>query len=159
MRLINRTTASIAAITALGVTIGGVAYADAGSGSTQHGATTRQQLTTPRAHRHPLLRRTLHGRFVVRTKPGHTATVDIQRGAITAVSPTSLTLTSSDGVAETYVLTGKTKIRSHGRAFPAGQLAVGDRGLVVAIETDGSKVARAIRGVHVPKGSTSSSTG
>lgn len=158
MKIISRTTASIAAITAIGVTVGGVAYADAGSGSSSQQASARQHPAGVRAHRHPLLRRTLHGSFVLRTRPGHTATVDVQRGAITGVTSTSLTVRSSDGVTDTYVLTAATRIRSRGKAIPAGQLVTGDRGFVIAIERNGQKVARAIRGVRTPN-STPSTTG
>jgi hypothetical protein len=156
MTLPSRKIAVVAATGALAVTIGGVAYADTGTGHAAKQTAGTRQVARARMHRHPLLRRTLHGSFVLRTKPGKTVTVDIQRGTVTAVSSTSLTVRSRDGVSETYVLDAATKIRSRGRAVPASRLTTGDRGFVVATETDAGKVARAIRGVRMAKGAGTS---
>jgi hypothetical protein len=163
MNPLKHRAASVAALSALAVTVGGVAYADAAT-STTH-ATTAAAPTVTRAARsrarHPLLRRTLHGSLVLRGKAGKTVTVDIQRGTITDISATSLTMKSTDGVSETYVLTPATKLRSRGKAVTLATVKDGDRGLVVAIEGSSGKVARAVRGIHVPKassGSTSTTT-
>jgi hypothetical protein len=171
MNPLKHRAASVAALSALAVTVGGVAYADAAT-STTHATTAAAPTSaatttaaTARAARsrarHPLLRRTLHGSLVLRGKAGKTVTVDIQRGTITDISATSLTMKSTDGVSETYVLTPATKLRSRGKAVTLATVKDGDRGLVVAIEGSSGKVARAVRGIHVPKassGSTSTTT-
>jgi len=52
----------------------------------------------------------LHGQFVIPKPGGGYRTVDIQSGAVTAVSATSITLRSSDGYSHTYAITNSTLI-------------------------------------------------
>jgi hypothetical protein len=52
----------------------------------------------------------LHGQFVIAKPGGGYRTVDIQSGAVTAVSATSIALRSSDGYSHTYALTSSTLI-------------------------------------------------
>jgi hypothetical protein len=77
------------------------------------------------------LRNVLHGRLTVRTATG-TATVDLQRGTITAASATSVTVASSDGFTATYAIGSSTTVRRDRRTVPATSLAVGDVALVRA---------------------------
>ena len=80
------------------------------------------------------LRHVLHGRLTVRTATG-TATVDLQRGTITAASATSLSVRSSDGFTATYAVDASTTVRRDRRPVPATSLAVGD---VVFVRARGS---------------------
>jgi hypothetical protein len=57
------------------------------------------------------LRGAVHGEFVVPDGTGW-RTVAVQRGTVTAVSSTSLTVKSKDGYTRTYVLTAKTLVNA-----------------------------------------------
>ncbi|HET7014561.1 MAG TPA: hypothetical protein VFI65_11655 [Streptosporangiaceae bacterium] len=50
----------------------------------------------------------LHGQFVVAKSGGGYQTVDVQRGKVTAVSSTSLTVKSTDGFTATYAVSSST---------------------------------------------------
>lgn len=50
----------------------------------------------------------IHGQFVVPKAGGGYQTVDVQRGSVTAVSTTSITVKSSDGFTKTYRVTSST---------------------------------------------------
>lgn len=54
-------------------------------------------------------RKAIHGDFV-RSVDGAFATESVQRGAVTAVTPTSITLKSADGFTRTYVIDKDTKV-------------------------------------------------
>jgi hypothetical protein len=60
--------------------------------------------------RRALLNRLEHGELTLRTKKGD-VTVDVQRGTVTAVSPTSITVKSLDGYTHSYAVTSATKVR------------------------------------------------
>ena len=62
---------------------------------------------------------------------GHT-TITVQRGRVTAVSPTSISLTSKDGYAHTYAITAKTKVKQHRVAVALSGLKVGAPAQVIA---------------------------
>jgi hypothetical protein len=98
----------------LAVTAGGAALAATGQGPAQGSvATVSEQLTAARkgrllerlAHRQ---RRALHGEVTVKTDEG-TRTVVFARGKVTALSGSSLTITSEDNVATTFALNGETR--------------------------------------------------
>jgi hypothetical protein len=81
-----------------------------------------------------LLGRLEHGELTLRGRSGD-VTVDIQRGtvsAVSAVSPTTITVTSPDNFKQTYDVTATTKVRA-GKAL-AGISSVhdGDKVLLVA---------------------------
>lgn len=69
-------------------------------------------------------KRVLHGEFTVQGKDG-AKTVDTQLGVITAVSPTSLDVKSSDGYTQTWTLTADTKVRADKKAGTSADLTVG----------------------------------
>jgi hypothetical protein len=52
----------------------------------------------------------LHGEIVVTREGGGTETVLFQRGEVTAVSPSAITVRSTDGVTTTFTVTGDTKV-------------------------------------------------
>jgi hypothetical protein len=76
----------------------------------------------------------LHGTLVVPDGAG-TKTIDVQRGAVTAVSATSLTVQSRDQVTKTYVLNARTIV--DGGRDTVGSIAKDDEVLVVA-DADGT---------------------
>jgi len=52
----------------------------------------------------------VHGQFVVPKSGGGFQTVDTQRGSVTAVSDTSITVKSADGFVNTYKVTSSTNV-------------------------------------------------
>ncbi|MDQ6650872.1 MAG: hypothetical protein M3Z02_12265 [Actinomycetota bacterium] len=94
------------------------------------------------------LGRVLHGQYVVQTKDG-VRTMSVQRGEVTAVNDTAITITSTDGVSGTYLLTADTKIRKDGAVVAVGTLKRGEQAGVVALDADGKKTARAVT-EHTP---------
>jgi hypothetical protein len=88
------------------------------------------------AGKHPvaraLARHTLHGQFVTPAKGSTTefVTHDVIRGAVTAVSATSITVKAADNTSETYVVNSSTKVRQRsngkGAASTIGAVHTGD---------------------------------
>jgi hypothetical protein len=72
----------------------------------------------------------LHGEFVVQTQDGGTQTERLQSGSVTAVAAGSLSVTSTDGFAATYVV---------GSDVDVSGVAVGDTVRVIAT-VDGDTV-------------------
>jgi siroheme synthase len=140
-----------ALVVAGGVTVGGVAAADSATSSTHStsakGSTTTSTTTSSRHHRrHPLARRALHGEFVVRGKGGKDVTVDMVRGKVTAVSPTSITVAARDGYSATYAVTSKTRVHVRGQKGKQSINVVktGDRAGVFATKAGTALDARAV---------------
>jgi hypothetical protein len=85
-----------------------------------------------------------HLRFVARALHGEVTlagekhqVIAFQRGGVTKVSDTSLTVKSNDGFVETYVLSKETNVRENGRDSKVADIDSSDRVLVVAAK-DGS---------------------
>ncbi len=138
-----------AVVVAAGVTVGGVAAADSSTSTTHAKSTTTSTTatTSTRHHRrHPLARRALHGEFVVRGKGGEDVTVDMVRGKVTAVSPTSITVAARDGYSATYAVTSKTRVHVRGQKGKQSISVVktGDRAGVFATKTGTALDARAV---------------
>ena len=127
-----------AAALTIGGIAGGVAYAVGDSGSTP-AITTAALATAPSGtnaaaapkHKHPLLSRVEHGEATLRTKTG-TEVVDVQRGTVTAVTPTSVTVRSQDGFTATYTVTSASKVRKDKQTSSISAVAVNDKVEVVA---------------------------
>jgi hypothetical protein len=116
------------AVLALGGIGGGVAIA---SGTTAP-ATTAAAAAPAHPHRaRGLLRRAEHAEVTVRTKQGDRV-VDVQRGQVTAVSPTSVTVRSKDGFSATYKVAGTSKVRSKKKQSSIAAVHANDRVVVVA---------------------------
>jgi transcription elongation factor len=97
---------------------------------------------------HPLRRaralRGVHGEATVKRKDGfHLATW--QRGKVTAVSATGVTVRSDDGVSWTWTSDGKTHVRKNGEKSSLKGLAGGDQVLVAGERSGGTRTARVIR--------------
>lgn len=134
-----------AAVLAVGAIGGGVAFAasDAGapngavlaaatSSTAPSGGSAAPNAAAPNAHkRHPLLSRIEHGEFSVQTKQGEKV-VDVQRGTVTAVNPTSVTVRSPDGFTATYAVGSGSKVRKDKQQSTIGAVQAGDRVLVAA---------------------------
>jgi hypothetical protein len=89
-----------------------------------------------------LAQRAEHGEVVLHGKGGD-RTVDIQRGVVTAASPTSVTVRSTDGFTATYAFTPTSKVRKQKAASQPSAVAVNDRvGVVAAKGPQGLTVTR-----------------
>lgn len=103
----------------------------------------------------PRLGKAVHGEAVVRGKDGTYLTVYTQRGEVTAVSATSITLKSTDGFTSTYALTAETKVVKNRDGAKITDVRVGDLAGVVAVKSGDGKDARGIvvrnKGEHPKK--------
>lgn len=101
--------------------------------------------------RHPFRQarafRGVHGEATVKRKDGfHLATW--QRGKITSVSSSGVTVRSEDGVSWTWAANGDTRVRKDGEKSALKALANGDQVLVAGERSGNTRTARLIR---VPK--------
>ena len=135
----------------LTATVLGVAASASASASASAGAAgaTAPGPATARHDRDGLARRLEHGRLTVRAH-GADEVVDVQRGVVTAASPTSVTVRSRDGYSQAYALTGASRLRKDRAAATPADLAVGDRvglraagGAVLVLRDTGPAPARA----------------
>ncbi|MBC3839693.1 hypothetical protein GXW82_04030 [Streptacidiphilus sp. 4-A2] len=135
-------TAGLAVVLAAG---GATAYAATGSGSTgtaSAGTVSAGTVsTTSSAHLgtttavtragHRLALRGLHGQVTVRNaKTGQFVTREWQRGLITAVSGTTLTVRSADGTTWTWTAAANAKVTRDGAKISESTLKTGDPVLV-----------------------------
>jgi hypothetical protein len=162
----RRTLAAVAAASASVAGVGGLAYALAAGGvsvsptavtspgSASGGAAVLAAGGTPPAQprgRHGLrglVRRAVHVDVVVPKAGGGFRTIDIDRGAVTAVSSTSITVTSPGRTPVTAAITSSTR-------QPAGAVTVSEQ--VVLVSSDGN--ALLVRPVRTAASGTGSATG
>ena len=85
----------------------------------------------------------MHGELTVKTKQGY-RTVLVQRGTISAVSATRITLVSSDHYRHTYVLDAKTRVRIDKQKSSAGKLIKGATARIVTGPLLGADTARSV---------------
>ena len=88
-------------------------------------------------HRRNLAQRALHGEVTLGGKKHQV--VDFQRGTVSAVSSTSITVESADDFSATYVIDAKTKVRVAKKPGAVADVETGDKVRVVAVK-DGSTV-------------------
>ena len=91
--------------------------------------------------RRGLLNRIEHGELTLRTRQGD-RTVDLQRGVVSAVSPTSISVTSPDKFAGTYTVDTSTKVRTRSGLVSISAVHTGDQVFVVA---SGGQALRILR--------------
>jgi Domain of unknown function (DUF5666) len=133
----------------LAVSAGGAALAATGNAPTTATATT--QAAKPGAAgvraaagwRRALVRRALHGEVTLQTKQGRN-TVVLARGKVTALSDTSITITSVDNVATTFTINGDTRFGFLRQPDPRAELKQGDEAAVVGVRSGGANVARRV---------------
>lgn len=87
----------------------------------------------------------MHGEAVVKTKDGKFVTVYTQRGAVTAVSSTSITVKSADGYTATYAVNADTKVGKDHKPAKIGDIKLGDMVGVVATKSGDTKTAKGVR--------------
>ena len=88
--------------------------------------------------RRGLARNVEHGEVVVQTKDGE-KTVDVQRGTVTAITDTSVTVKSADGFTQTWVFGTPFHVIEHRTTIQATAVAVGAK-VGVAGAKNGSTV-------------------
>jgi hypothetical protein len=88
-----------------------------------------------------LLKRTIHAQLIVRGKGGQWVTVDFDRGKITTISSSSITITRPDGVSVSAAITTSTSFRR----TTESKLGAGDSVAIVQVAGDARFVV-ALRG-------------
>ncbi len=91
------------------------------------------------------LGRIVRGDATLLKKDGTTMTVHFERGEITSVNASSVTVKGADGVSTTFSIGSDTRVRSQGKAIEAGSLKSGDRVLAVGTASGSSYNALLIR--------------
>jgi len=94
-------------------------------------------------------RRALHAEGAFQTKDG-VKTVVFARGKVTAVAGSSVTITSSDGVATTFALGADTKFGTKRRQQAKGDVKVGVQAAAAGVRSGGGVTARRV--VVLPAG-------
>jgi len=84
----------------------------------------------------------VHGQFVVPKAGGGYQTIDTQRGSVTAVSSTSITIKSADGFTKTYRVTGSTNVDAQRDGI--GSIKTGHQVAVAATVSGGTATAVSI---------------
>lgn len=132
------------ATTAVILGAGGAALATSGTVSAGSGAAVSGVAAAAAGERpgHPGIRaaarNVLHGQFVTR-HDGEFVTHTVARGAVTAVSSTSITVKAADGVSETFAVTGDTKVHrrgDRGTALTIADVKTGATAFVAGTGTD-----------------------
>ncbi|MEA5454676.1 hypothetical protein SPF06_08085 [Sinomonas sp. JGH33] len=92
---------------------------------------------------------TLHGQMTVKKPDGTIQTIFVQRGTVTDVSDTKVTVKSDDGFTQTYVLNTSTKFfgqnQPRGAPIKPGDVAKGDTILVRAEQSGSDFVAEQVK--------------
>jgi hypothetical protein len=111
-----------------------------------------------KTHHHPLLtaaqrdtlRTTGHVEVLKHTRKHGDVTLDIQRGTITALTPTSITLMSKDGYRHSYQVVPTTKVRENGKPEDLTALKPTERVMIVALHGADGDTARTISCLRPP---------
>ncbi|MFI6130053.1 hypothetical protein [Micromonospora sp. NPDC051141] len=86
----------------------------------------------------------LHGEVVVQTKENGTKTVAVQRGEVTAVDATSMTVKSADGFTMTWTFGEKLRVVEHRATIRANEIKVGTTVGVAGAKEGDKGVARLV---------------
>src|SRR5215831_6781035 len=84
----------------------------------------------------------VHGQFVVPKAGGGYQTIDTQRGSVTAVSSTSITIKSADGFTKTYQVISSTNVDAQRDGI--GSIKTGHQAAVAATVSGGTATAVSI---------------
>lgn len=115
------------------------------------GSSTASPTAAPAGKRvRTLLARTEHGELTLRAKNG-TRVVDVQRGTVTAVSPTSISVRSADGFTATYAVASTSKVTSKGTVSAIADVHAGDDVSVAALKNGGTDTVLHLRDAGPPK--------
>jgi hypothetical protein len=84
----------------------------------------------------------VHGEFTEPKQGGGYQTVEVQRGTVTAVSSSSITIKSADGFSATYAVSSSTEVNA--KAAGIGTVKVGDTVGLTATVSNGKATAASI---------------
>lgn len=84
----------------------------------------------------------IHGKVTVPKSGGGYQTVDVQRGSVTAVSSSSITVKSADGYSATYAVSSSTEVNA--QAAGIGTVKTGDTVQLTATLSSGKATAASI---------------
>jgi hypothetical protein len=84
----------------------------------------------------------VHGQFVVSKSGGGFQTIDTQRGSVTAVSATSITVKSADGFVKTYQVMSSTNVDAQRNGI--GSVKTGHQVVVMATVSGSTATAVSI---------------
>lgn len=126
---------------------GGVAFASGNAPAVAPAAATTPSTPAAPHHARRWANRVEHGEFTVRTKQG-SRVVDVQRGRVTAVSATSVSVRSADGFTHAYSVTGTSQIRDRKQASTVGAVHTGDRVTVFATRSGNTETVRRMNDPH-----------
>ncbi len=139
--------ALVIALTLCAVGVPAVAAADPTAAPTaQQGP--RGQAGVPLAA--AFLRGVVRADFTVVKRDGTSLVIHYERGEITALSDTSITITGRDGRSAAFALSDRTRVRAKGRPAKISDLEVGDRAMVFGESNGGSYKALLIRCIVSP---------
>jgi hypothetical protein len=103
----------------------GAAKSSAGPSAGEQGERERGDRGHKRLQARVLLRKNmLHGEAVVQTRDG-TKTIVVQRGTVTAIDGTTITVKSADGYTLTWTFGDRMHVVEHRTSIEAQQIAVG----------------------------------
>ena len=97
--------------------------------------------------RRELARHVLHGEVVVQTKDGD-KTIDVQRGTVTAVTDTTVTVKSTDGFTSTWTFGDPLRVVQHGQKIDKSAVKTGEE-IGIAGAKNGSTVTANL--IVIPK--------
>jgi Domain of unknown function (DUF5666) len=89
-----------------------------------------------------LTQRALHGEVTLGGKQHRV--VDFQRGTVSAVSASSITVRSADDFSATYVVDAKTKVRHAKEQASIGDVKTGDKVRIVALKSSSTLTAKRV---------------
>ncbi|HEY9475988.1 MAG TPA: hypothetical protein VIS06_19325 [Mycobacteriales bacterium] len=89
-------------------------------------------------------RRVMHGEMVVSGRNGAPTTVDVQRGKVTDVSASSITVRSDDGFTATYRITSDTVVRINQKGATTAKVSDGDTAVVLAHRSGDTSTAQRV---------------
>jgi hypothetical protein len=145
-----------------GTAADGPGQANAPADVTATGSATPDASAAPNKRRHPSLRRLLirratiakhveHGSVTVQTRNGN-ETIDVQRGTITAISSTSMTVKSADGFTLTWTFGDKMRVLENRSTIQPTDVKAGETVGVAGEKSGSTETARL---VVIPKQGTS----
>ncbi len=103
--------------------------------------------------RNALLAGTVRGEATVVKRDGSTILIHFERGRVTAVSQTSITIQGRDGKGATFAVDARTQVRAKGETIPYSDLKVGDRATVFGLDQGGTYTAIQVRLARPASGS------
>jgi hypothetical protein len=130
-----------AAVVAL-VVSGGVAYAVSSTPTSASTTAAASPAPAKTKHHRQLLGHVAHGEVTLNGKDHKV--VDVQRGAVQAVSATSISVKSDDGFTASYAVNNDTKVRKGGKQSAIGDVHTGDKVVLVATKANGASTATRI---------------